>query len=128
MNSFSAVVTWSETDASGSFHFTAPLRWAEDAEHALVRAAGFDPGAFPRRAVSSSYRKPLRAGDVYTVDIGVDRIGSTSITYSWRVVSGGAVHAEGSHTVVHLDGSGVPTPVPDALRAALASHLREPSA
>ncbi len=119
-----AVVAWWETDASGSFHFTAPLRWAEDAEHALVRAAGGTPGSFPRRVVNSSYRRPLRAGDAYTVDLGVERIGSTSITYWWRVVSGGEVCIEGGHTVVHVDGSGRSAPVPDSLRAALTPHVR----
>jgi acyl-CoA thioester hydrolase len=118
------VVLWAETDASGSFHFTAPLRWAEDAEHALLRAAGGDPAAFPRRAVNSSYLRPLRAGDAYTVDIGVERIGSSSVTYSWRVLCGGEVCVEGGHTAVHLDASGRPTPVPDALRAGLQPHLR----
>jgi acyl-CoA thioester hydrolase len=123
----SPIVFWSETDASGSFHFTAPLRWAEDAEHALVRAAGGDPGSFPRRAVSSSYLRPLRAGDQYTVDIAVERIGSTSITYWWRVLSGDAVCVEGGHTAVHLDGTGRPAPVPDALRSALSAHQRAKS-
>jgi acyl-CoA thioesterase FadM len=118
------IVLWAETDASGSFHFTAPLRWAEDAEHALLRAAGGDPGAFPRRAVNSSYLRPLRAGDKYTVDIGVERIGSSSITYWWRVLSGDAVCVEGGHTAVHLDATGRPVPVPDSLRSALEPHVR----
>lgn len=120
----SNIVSYSDTDASGSFHYTAPLRWAEDAEHALLRAAGTEPGSFPRRVVNSSYLRPLRAGDTYSVDLDVERIGSTSITYRWRVLSGGAVCVEGSHTVVHVDGAGRPTPVPQSLRAALNPHLR----
>ena len=119
-----AVVPWSDTDASGRFHFTAPFRWAENAEHELLRAAGFGPEPFPRRAVTSSYLRPLMAGDPYTVDIGVEQIGSTSITYWWRVLSGGEVCVEGSHTAVHLDDSGRPCPLPDPLRAALNRHVR----
>lgn len=121
------IVTWSETDASGSIHFTAPLRWVENAEHALLRAEGMIPGSFPRRAVSSSYLRSLREGDEYRVDLEVERIGSTSITYGWRVLSGGAVCVEGSHTVVHLDDTGVPSPVPESLRAGLAVRLRAKS-
>ncbi|MBH0121927.1 hypothetical protein I0Q12_21390, partial [Rhodococcus sp. CX] len=34
------VVRFSETDASGRFHYTAALKWAENAEHELYRAAG----------------------------------------------------------------------------------------
>lgn len=119
-----AVVPWSDTDASGRFHFTAPFRWAENAEHELLRSAGFGPEPFPRRAVTSSYLRPLMAGDPFTVDIGVEQMGSTSITYWWRVLSGGEVCVEGSHTAVHLDDSGRPCPLPDPLRAALSRHVR----
>ncbi|MFJ9381316.1 acyl-CoA thioesterase [Streptomyces sp. NPDC101455] len=119
----SPVVGWSETDASGRFHFTAPLRWAEDAEHALYRAAGLDPAFFPRRAVSSTYERALRAGDAYSVDLTVEGIGSTSITYRWSVRSEDAVCVHGSHTVVHVDGSGRPAALSQALRDALTPHL-----
>lgn len=119
-----AVVPWSDTDASGRFHFTAPFRWAENAEHALLRDAGFGPEPFPRRAVTSSYLRPLMAGDPYTVDIGIEQIGSTSITYWWRVLSEDVVCVEGSHTAVHLDETGRPSPLPESLRTALRPHVR----
>jgi acyl-CoA thioesterase FadM len=120
----SNIVSYWETDASGSFHYTAPLRWAEDAEHALLLSVGTKPGSFPRRVVNSSFLRPLRAGDTYTVDLEVERIGSTSITYRWRVLSGGAVCVEGSHTVVHVDSEGRPKPVPESLRRGLIPHVR----
>jgi acyl-CoA thioesterase FadM len=113
------VVPWADTDASGRFHFTAPLRWVEDVEHRAYRTAGLDPGRFPRRAVASTYVRPLGAGDPYTVDLVVERVGTTSIGYRWRVLSDGAVCVEGSHTVVHVGDDGRPAPLPDDLRAAL---------
>ncbi|MCL2584546.1 MAG: acyl-CoA thioesterase [Streptosporangiales bacterium] len=114
-------VTWSETDASGRYHFTAPLRWAEDAEHAFYRSAGTGTivGGFPRRAVSVDYSRPLEAGDAYTVELSAEKAGRTSIGYRWRVLGPGGPCAEGRHTVVHVDESGRPAPLPDALRAAL---------
>ena len=121
-------VFWAETDASGRFHFTAPMRWAENVEHEILRAAGVGPSGFPRRAVTSSYLKSLRAGDAYTVDLTVDRIGSTSISYSYQVLSDGDVCVEGSYTVVHVDEAGRPTPVPDVVRSALAPHVRAQAA
>lgn len=113
------MVAWADTDASGRFHFTAPLRWVEDVEHRAYRAVGLDPGRFPRRAVASSYLRPLGAGDPYAVDLVVERVGSTSIGYRWRVLSAGAVCVEGSHTVVHVGDDGRPAPLPRALRAEL---------
>jgi acyl-CoA thioester hydrolase len=86
------------------------LRWAEEAEHALYRAAGHGLGAesFPRKAVTVSYHRPLRAGDPYRVDLAVERVGSSSISYRWHVVSGEQVCAEGRHTVVQWTSRGGP--------------------
>lgn len=116
-----SMVAWSETDASGRYHFTAPLRWAEDAEHALYRTAGPGTmvGGFPRRAVSVTYSRPLAAGDSYTVELSVKKVGRTSISYAWQILGPGGPCAEGTHTVVHVDETGRPAPVPDPLRAAL---------
>lgn len=116
-------VAFSDTDASGRYHFTAPLRWAENAEHAFYRAAdtGTIVGGLPRRAVSVSYSRPLEAGDEYTVELSAESVGRTSISYFWRVLGPGGPCAEGTHTVVHVDESGRPAPVPDGLRTALAA-------
>lgn len=117
-------VEWSETDASGWIHFTAPQKWAENAEHQLCRS--LDPsisvGAFPRKEIHSTFQRPLRAGQDYRVDIRPERIGLTSITYIWTVVSEDRVCVEGGHTVVHLGLDGRPAALPEALRTGL-EHL-----
>lgn len=74
---------------------------------------------FPRRAVQAVFDRPLMEGDEYAVELEVEKLGTTSITYAWRILKGADVAVRGSHTVVHTDGSGTPSPVPDALRAAL---------
>lgn len=121
------VVRFSETDASGRFHYTAALGWAEDAEHALYRAAGVPVAGFPRRAVSAVFERPLVDGDEYTVELHVERLGTTSVTYAWRIRSGDVIAVTGSHTVVHVDGSGRSAPLPAPLREAL-SPLTVPQA
>ncbi|MFI6705498.1 acyl-CoA thioesterase [Nonomuraea sp. NPDC050478] len=74
---------------------------------------------FPRRAVSASFERPLADGDEYIVELEVEKLGNTSITYAWRVLKAELVDSDGAHTVIHVDGSGEPTPLPDALRAVL---------
>ena len=119
----SGVVAWSDTDASGWIHFTAPQRWIENAEHALSRA--IDPavnvGSFPRRELHITFQRPLRAGDAFVVELSPARVGNTSISYEWRILKDGAVCIEGGHTVVHLGASGTPTLLPDRLRNGLAA-------
>lgn len=112
------VVAWADTDASGWIHFTAPLRWVEQVEHATARAAGVDPGAFPRRAVEVQYARPLRAGQTYEVELRAERVGRTSVTYAWVVRCDGADAVSGTHTAVHLGDDGRPTLVPSALAEA----------
>ena len=118
------VVAWADTDASGRFHHTAAHRWAENAEHAMYRTVltGVDIGRFPRRATEASYVQPLLAGDEYTVELDVERVGTTSVTYGWRVLGPAGTSVTGRHTVVHVDDSGRPAPLPPALT----DHLRPP--
>lgn len=121
MSVWHGVVAFSDTDASGWIHFTAPLRWAENAEHALIRAVApeIDVTAFPRKAVSATYLRPLRAGDRFQVEIGLEQIGRSSITYAWHVQTEAGTCVEGKHTVVHLGAEGRPSEIPAALRTAL---------
>lgn len=116
------VVAWADTDASGHYHYTAAYRWAENTEHALYRSVipDIDISRFPRRATAATYDKPLAAGDEYTVELDAERVGTTSITYAWRVLGPDGCCVQGSHTVVHLDTAGRPAAIPDALRERLA--------
>lgn len=117
------VVRFSETDASGRFHYTNALMWAENTEHEIYRAAGVPVVDFPRRTVAATFERGLVAGEQYDVELHVERLGTTSITYAWRILTGGQVAVTGSHTVVHIDGSGRPAPVPEILRPALQAML-----
>ena len=113
-------VAWIDTDASGRIHHTAAFRWAEAAEHALMRDAGLTVvDGFPRRHVEATFHRPLRFPDAFDLIFGVERIGRSSITYAWQAVRGGELCAEGRSIVVHVDEGGRPAPVPPELRAVL---------
>jgi acyl-CoA thioesterase FadM len=114
-------VAWSDTDAGGRIHFTAALRYAEDAETGLRRELGLlgDWGSYPRRAVEAEYRAVLRFEDEVEVAIRPERVGTTSITWRWEIARDGEPCVEGRFVVVHVDAEGRPAPLPDELRAAL---------
>ena len=121
---FSGVVAWSETDASGRYHYTAAYRWAENAEHGLYRSVDprIDVSRFPRRATSAIYEQALAAGDEFTVELEAERVGNSSIAYAWTVSGSTGVCVRGKHTVVHVDEQGVPANVPDVIRARLGAE------
>lgn len=120
-------VEFVDTDAGGRIHHTTALRWAERAEHQLLRAVGWgDLTSFPRRRVAVDFHAPLRFGDEAVVRIRATTVGRTSITYGWSVLRGGEVCVEGVTTCVHVDDADRPVPVPDALRAALTGEAAAP--
>lgn len=118
-------VKWSETDASGRIHNTAPFRWAESAEHDLCHHLDPDLAAerLPRRRVEATYHRPLSFRDPYTVTLSVAQLGRTSVTYTWTITSGEELCIEGNHVVVHVDDDGRPTPWPEPFRAALSDRM-----
>ena len=114
-------VAWVDTDAGGRIHFTAAFRWAEAAETALRRELGILTGwgATPRRHVEADFLRVLRFEDEVEVRIRPERLGRTSITWTWEVTRGGETCVTGSHTVVNVDEHGRPAELPDEVRAAL---------
>ncbi|MER7363404.1 acyl-CoA thioesterase [Nonomuraea wenchangensis] len=121
------VVAFHETDASGRYHYTNALKWAENAEHVLYRSVGLPVARFPRRTVRASFERPLADGAEYVVELRVEALGNTSITYRWRILDAEHVAVSGAHTVVHLDDSGKPGRVPDVLRAVLHDLMDDPA-
>ena len=113
-------VEFVDTDAGGRIHHTAALRWAERAEHSLLRAAGLSElTSFPRRRVSVDFFAPLHFGDEALVEITATSIGRTSITYGWRVVRDSQECIVGETTCVRVGPDGRPLEVDGAMRAAL---------
>jgi YbgC/YbaW family acyl-CoA thioester hydrolase len=114
-------VAWVDTDAGGRIHFSNVFVWAENAEIGLLRRLGLlgGGGAFPRRQVEAEYLKVLRFEDEIEVRLRVERVGRTSVTYTWTISKDGEPHVTGRHTVVNVGGDGRPAPLSDDARAAL---------
>lgn len=101
-------VAFSETDASGRVHFTSILKWAEDAEHEFLRAKGLPVltknGGWPRVNVSCDYQRPLAFGEVVSVEIELEKIGRSSLTWSFEVLTqDGESAAKGQMTTVWIE-------------------------
>lgn len=124
---FDGTVRWSETDASGRFHYSNALLWAENAEHALCREidAGAPISQMPRRSVSADYHHPFLAGDHYTVRLWVEKLGNSSVTYGWKILNGTTLAVEGRHTAVHINDTGRAQPILETLRKGLSGFLGE---
>ena len=123
-------VRWSDVDASGIIRWSAYTRLVELAETELFRSIGFPYATLwdqldiwlPRVQFHIDCRSPVRLDDLVDVEIGVERIGSSSIRFAFAVkkVEGGALAAEGYLVVVAIDRQeGKSVAVPAALATAL---------
>ena len=97
-------VEFAETDLAGVVHFSWYLRYMEEAEHALWRAAGLSiapPGSdigFPRVAASVNFLAPLHFEDEFEVWIRVEAISRRSIRYASTLTCAGTTVASGAIT------------------------------
>lgn len=115
-------VAWVDTDAGGRIHWSAVFRWAELAEHALLRSLGrrrSEAGPYPRRSAEVTYHRALEFEDEFEVRLGVEKAGHSSVTFGWQLVRDDEVCVEGRHTVVHVGEDGRSVAWPEALRAGL---------
>ncbi len=82
-------VEFADTDAAGLVHFTALLRYMEEAEHALYRSLGFSGfewqeesvHGIPWVQVQCDFSGPVYFGEVVRVQLRVRRIGRSSVKY-----------------------------------------------
>jgi YbgC/YbaW family acyl-CoA thioester hydrolase len=115
-------VAWVDTDASGRIHFTAAFRWAETAEHGLLRALGCEmKGEYPRRHVEATYHHSLHFDEPIELHLDIEDIGRTSVTYRWQVLRAGMLAVEGRHVAVRVNDDGRPIAVGPELRGAFAA-------
>ncbi len=123
-------IEWSDTDASGYWHNTAAFRWIEVAETALLHRLGIMNeiyGRMPRVRISAEFRKGLRHKDLVDIELSIADVGRSSVTYAFRMTSGGDVAVEGSAVAVLLDrAGGRPVPWPDEYRTLLLESGPQP--
>ncbi|WP_435097141.1 acyl-CoA thioesterase [Halorubrum sp. N11] len=75
-------------------------------------------------SVSIDFRRPVELTDAaVAVEIGIDELGTSSVTMTHEICTGDEVVAEAEATLVSLDpDSGKPAPIPDEHRSTIESY------
>src|SRR5690349_11595179 len=83
-------VEWIDTDASGQYHHGTVIRWVESAEAEIFRRIGHIElyGRLPRVHYEADYHARVWFGDEVELRLTVDRVGRSSLSMSFRAVSG----------------------------------------
>ena len=110
MNLFTTrrLVEFSHTDAAGVVHFSEYARYFESAEHEFLRSHGLSVSmqhggrhlSWPRASLDFDFFHPLRFEDEVAIELGVERIGTTSATYLAEFYLKGRLCAKGRCTTV----------------------------
>lgn len=118
-------IEWGDTDAAGIAHFTAFMRFMEQAEHEYLRNRGLsvlmtdDEGrlSWPRVSVRCDYMQSVVFEDELDIEVHVERLGTKSITYGFHFSHNGDEVAIGSITAVccRIDANQETRPVPQAI-------------
>lgn len=86
-------VRWSDCDPLGIIWYGAYLKYFEAAEHEMMRAAGLPfetlrlekKVQIPRKAFQVEFHSPAQMDELLNVEVGVVKIGQTSITFRFEV-------------------------------------------
>ena len=99
-------VQFYETDLAGIVHFSWYLRYMEEAEHAMWRAAGLSIApadghlGFPRVSASVDFLAPLRFEEEFDVVVRIDALTKRSIRYACTIERDDVTFATGTMTAV----------------------------
>ncbi|WP_147106846.1 acyl-CoA thioesterase [Nesterenkonia populi] len=124
-------VRWSDQDVNGHVNNARVLTLIEEARikagHSWVAR---DPAhsSLPRvvRSISLDFRRPIHYGPELTASVWVSRLGNTSFTVQHELFQEEALCVASEAALVLLDpATGKPTPMPEALRAALEKALTD---
>lgn len=105
-------VHFADTDAAGVVHFSRLLCYAEEAEHDLLGKLGIPltaDGGWPRVHVDCDYLAPARAGDLVEVTIRSQKIGASSMEWTFSLAVEDTPVASGGMTTVRVNRHGEPT-------------------
>lgn len=101
-------VEFVDTDAAGIAHFSAFMRYMEQAEHELLRHLGLSVMtkdaqgkiSWPRVSVKCDFQSSAKFEDILQIEVRILRLGEKSITYGFRVVDNTRSIATGETTAV----------------------------
>lgn len=125
MGRYAIQLRYADTDQMGYIYFARHLVYADEAVTISLREAGLDVGEMERRglymavvAAEASYESPLRYGESCEVEVQVERVGNTSVSFRFKLFGDGQPKSSGKIVYVFVDKEGKKVPVPPQLKAA----------
>ena len=128
LSSTPRTVRFQDVDAAGTVYYARVFEYFGDAYVALLERGGVDLRDMiaagevlaPLVHAEADYLSPLRFGDAITVEVAMTRVGGSSITVGYRILSGSRLCAIGHTVHVFVDAKTFgKREVPAAIRSAM---------
>ena len=135
-------VEFRDTDMARIVHFSVFFTYMEEAEHQLLRHLGLgvisdidgQKISFPRVAAKCNYRNAIRFEEEIDIEVAVQKIGTKSVTYAFKMFRADVPVADGEVTTVccrfdnRHDGRPESMPIPASVVQLLTRYLVEQDA
>ena len=101
-------VEFRDTDMAGIVHFSVFFTYMEAAEHAFLRSIGLavfnewegQNLSWPRVSANCNYRSAIRFEDEIEIQVAIEKLGNSSVTYQHQIFRDGNLVADGKMTTV----------------------------
>ncbi|AFA40695.1 putative thioesterase [Pyrobaculum oguniense TE7] len=127
---FAVELRYADTDQMGLIYFARHLVYADEAVGKFLKACGVDVLALEKQGVyiavvhsEIDFKKPLRYGEICEVDINLDKIGNTSMSFNFSIYGNGELKSQGKIVYVFINKLGNKLKVPDDVRTRLEKNL-----
>lgn len=129
---FSLTVRYAETDAQGVVHHSNYLVWFEEGRSEFLRQLGLNYTDFEKTGfyivvahAETRYRAPAFYEDYLTVETTLEQMRGKMMKFSYRVIRGDEVLAEGKTTHIVLNAERKPASLPTELLDILTSEVSQ---
>jgi len=119
-------VPFDDADAAGIVFFARTYFYAHRAYEAFIRSIEIHDFFSPERFVcpfvhtEADHKNPMRPGEVLDVEVRLEKLGTSSMTFVYRIMAGTTEKAEVRMVSVFVDPlTFTKIPIPDDIRAAL---------
>jgi len=108
---FKIELRYADTDQMGLIYFARHLVYADEAVGKFFRGARVNLLEWERRGVylavahaEVDFERPLRYGEECEVEVEVERVGKSSVGFSFKVFGSGELKSQGKIIYVFIDG------------------------
>ncbi len=122
---------YADTDQIGTIYFARHLMYVDEAITKFFKSIGIELSALEKAGVTLvvafaeiSYKKPLRYGEICEVDVVLEKLGNTSITFSFQIYGNEEPKSYGKIVYVFVNKSLDKIQIPDTIREKLEKYLK----